>query len=512
MNNNEFIKNLQKSNHITSTENGAAAYNTTFDAVYDLFSLGGAYRQRDDEECRTLFWNAYHQNPILAIKALFWLGDCRGGAGERRFFKVCFRDFCIKRRSEAKKVLSAVPEYTRWDVLIKAAYDTPVWTAAMEVVDMQLAKDIATSHPSLLAKWLPSENASSKETKELAKAVRTALHLSAKGYRKILSRTREKVKVTEKLMSANRWNEIAFDKLPSKAGLNYAYCFKTREETAQRYAEFINSKETKVNAGTLFPYDIVHKVTKNIKHDFSYLTHQWDFTYEGDSIERETFNKFWANQKDYLEGNPCKMICVCDTSGSMQGDMSAAPINVAISLSMYCAERLGGDFHNKFITFSSEPKFIDLDTMGSDFVSRVTNIYATNLCEDTNIEATFNLLLEACKNSKPEDRPETVVVLSDMQINGMVTDREMFNEKNCSSSMEKLRKKWDAAGIKMPKLIYWNVNARKDTILESGDNVSFVSGASPSLFTAILTGKSGYNLMMEALNNERYDIIEQLLA
>lgn len=505
MEKNEFIRNLQKSNAMCETANGAAAYNTTFNKVYDLFSLGAAYRQRSDEECIALFKAAFEENPELALRTLFWIGDMRGGAGERRFFYTCFRWLCEEKPELANNLLKLVPEYTRWDILIKATHTTLAWRTVVDIIRKQLHADMRSDHPSLLAKWMPSANASSQETKELANDLRCYLRMSAKQYRKMLSHLRSKIKIVERLMSTNQWEEIEFDKIPSKAGLNYRNCFASRAETSQKYADFINSKATKVNAGTLFPYDIVKKVLDDCNYDWRAGSLLATYEYRGDEIQRQSINKYWANQKDYLNGNPCKMICVCDTSGSMQGSQAASPMNIALSLSIYCAERLGGDFRNKFITFSRHPKFIDLEDMGGDFVDRVKNIVATNICENTDLEKVFSLLFEACKNAKEEDRPETVIILSDMQI-----DRGTRNStQGICSDMELIRKEWETAGLKMPKLIYWNVNASKDTILDLSDNVSCISGSSPSLFNTILSGKTGYDLMLEAIMNKRYDAVSE---
>ena len=143
---------------------------------------------------------------------------------------------------------------------------------------------------SLLAKWLKSENASSKETKELGKLTRQALGLSHKKYRKILSALRSRINIVEKLMSEGKWEEIQYAKLPSKAGLIYRNAFARRD--AERYEEFINNKETKVNAGTLYPYDIVKKVTDKL---------DWYGNIDISDIERETLNKYWRKSKRLLK-------------------------------------------------------------------------------------------------------------------------------------------------------------------------------------------------------------------
>lgn len=345
----------------------------------------------------------------------------------------------------------------------------------------------------LIFKWLKSENCSSKESKKLGSLTRKAFNMSSREYRKMLSWGREKENIVEKLMSENKWDEISFDGIPSKAGLKYSHAFQTRDETRERYAEFINSKKTKVNAAALYPYEVVNKAIHVPGND---------------KTARNAVDKYWDNLPDYFNGASSNMLCVVDTSGSMMG----APINVAISLGMYCAEHLNGPFHNKYISFASSPQLIDIE--GVDFVDKVKRIYRTNLCDNTNLEAVFDLLLDTIveKNIPKEDIPHTICVISDMEID-MATRKyylyypweiKSWTKDSTATEMEKIRNKWAAAGVELPKLVYWNVNARHNLFLDSGDAVSFVSGASPVLFKSVLTQKSGYELMMEVLNGADY--------
>ena len=215
-------------------------------------------------------------------------------------------------------------------------------------------------------------------------------------------------------------------------------------------------------------------------------------------------NKYWANLPDYLNGAKSDILCMIDTSGSMGG----RPINVAISLGLYCAERNKGAFANHYISFASRPKLIKTD--GFDFVDKVDRIYQTNLCDNTNLEAAFNLLLNMVANgrAKAEDLPSTIVVISDMQID-YATDNYSWKDGNAAQTeMEKIKAKWARFGLKCPKLIYWNVDARGDAnIIDQGPDVSFVSGLSPVIFKSVLTGKTGKNLMLDTLNSERYKAV-----
>ena len=72
--------------------------------------------------------------------------------------------------------------------------------------------------------------------------------------------------------------------------------------------------------------------------------------------------------------------------------------------------------------------------------------------------------------------------------------------------METIRNQWEAVGIKMPKLVYWNINARHNNILDDVNNpdVTFVSGCSPIIFQSVIEGKSGQEIMLDKLNSNRY--------
>ena len=222
---NTFMNTLRDNTNFKYTEKGDITHKTSKSDVLDMFALGGSYRNREDNDVILLFKNAYEENPELALKCLFYLRDIRGGQGERRFFRVAFKWLCEKHIKSAKKNLINVSEYGRWDDLIYVAVNTPLQNNAFAIIKHQLALDVNCKTPSLLAKWLPSQNASNNETKKLGHIMAKYLGISNKQYRKTLSTLRERIKVLEKLMSSNRWDEIEFDKIPSKAGLIYKNAF-----------------------------------------------------------------------------------------------------------------------------------------------------------------------------------------------------------------------------------------------------------------------------------------------
>ena len=505
---NTFMNSLQNTYNYKRTENQALAHKSTGSAVYDMFAMGAAYRSRSDVDCILLFKNAFEEDETLALKCLFYIRDCRGGQGERRFFRVCMRWLAERHPERAAALAEYVPEYGRYDDWFKIYFGTPVEGQVIEMMKKQLSTDMfcKKNAVSLLAKWMPSENASSKETIRTAKKIRNAFGVSAKEYRQMLSKLRTKINVLEKLMSANRWDEIEFDKIPSKAGLVYKNAFARRDIIAKRYERFAKDKTTKVNASTLYPYEVVAKAMQHMGRGGWYSNYSLNI----DEVDRAMINKYWENLGEYIDPDrKNKILCMVDTSGSMVRRDAAAPINVAISLGLYCAERIGGPFKNHYISFSSRPQLIK--TEGVDFVDKVYRIYRTNLCENTNLTAAFDLLLEIAKKPgvKKEDIPSTIIVLSDMEIdqgtgNYWGSSNNRWTKETASTEMEKMRQKWASYGFKLPRLIYWNLDARNDTILDAGPNVSFVSGMSPVLFKKVLSGKNGYELMLETICSDRY--------
>lgn len=508
---NTFMNQLNNNMNFKYTENGALAHERLNSDVYTLFAMGAAYRSRSDADCILLFKNAFEEDETLALKCLFYIRDCRGGQGERRFFRVCMRWLAENHPERAAALAEYVPEYGRYDDWFKIYFGTPVEGQVIKMMKNQLSTDMfcKKNAVSLLAKWMPSENASSKETIKMAKEIRIAFGISAKEYRQMLSKLRAKINVLERLMSANRWDEIEFDKIPSKAGLVYKNAFARRDIIAKKYERFAKDKTTKVNASTLYPYEVVAKAMQHMGWGGWYSNYSLNIN----EVDRAMINKYWENLPDYLDGKDCSMMCVVDTSGSMVRSDAAAPINVAISLGLYCAERAGGPFKNHYISFSSRPQLIK--TEGVDFVDKVYRIFRTNLCENTNLEAVFDLLLATAKKPGVNawDIPKTIVVISDMEIDSgsgsyWGSNGRRWTKESASTEMETIRKKWAAAGLKMPKLVYWNVDARNNTILDAGSNVTFVSGMSPTIFKQVLTGKTGYDLMIETICADRYAVIK----
>ena len=500
---NTLLNGLKNQSNYTYTENGAITHKTTESKLLDMFAMGAAMRNRSDSDVILMFKNAYEENPEYALKCLFYIRDVRGGQGERRFFRVCMNWLAKNHQEAAERNMKYIAEYGRWDDLY-TFMDTPLAVEALEIIKKQFMLDLSCNTPSLLAKWLKSENASSKETKHLAEITRQYFGLSHREYRKALSTLRKRINVLERLMSANEWDKIEFDKIPSKAGLIYKNAFARRDIIKAKYEKFAKDETTKVNASVLNPVDIAHQIFYN---------------HRPSETERLMWDKYWANLKDYYNGREENGIAIVDVSGSMSGQ----PMDAAVSMGAYIAERGKGPFHNHFITFSDRPELVEFN--GTDLYDKFHRARCADWGGSTNIEATFDLLLNtALKNHcTQEDIPQTMYIFSDMEFNACiscgsnVTSRGwldsyyarnvMRDQGQIETLLEGIARKWKGHGYELPRVIFWNLNARQNNIPALGGRFSYVSGFSMNMVEQILSGHDGYDLMMAKLDTERYAVI-----
>ena len=497
---NTLLNSLKDNFNIGYTENGAIKRNTTKSALLDMFAMGASFRNRSENEVILLFKNAYEENPEYALKCLFWIGDCRGGAGERRFFRVCYHWLATKYPEVAQRNMKYIAEYRRWDDYY-CLLGTSLEQDMFALLKKQFVLDLSCETPSLLAKWLPSCNASSKDTIAKGNRTREAFGLTQKEYRKALSALRKRINVLERLMSAGKWDEIEFDKIPSKAGLIYKNAFARRDIIKKKYEAFAKDTNTKVNAAVLNPVDIAHQIFNS---------------YRPSETERLMWDKYWANLKDYYNGREENGIAIVDVSGSMSG----VPMEAAVSMGAYIAERGKGPFQNHFITFSGHPELVEFN--GIDIYDKFRRARQADWAMNTNIEAVFNLLLTTAlrEGVKKGEMPETLYIFSDMEFDrcmttgpvshdryGSYTSSHISSESHMETLLEGIARKWAANGFELPRVVFWNLDARHENIPAMGGRFSYVSGFSMSMVEQILGGEDGYSLMMKVLNNSRYEII-----
>jgi hypothetical protein len=343
---------------------------------------------------------------------------------------------------------------------------------------------------------MPTETASSKKTRKLARKAIENLGLSPRQYRKLISALRKYLNVTERAMSTGEWSTIDYPSVPSYAMKNYRNAFARND--AERFAAYKASLvkgETKVNASTLYPYDLVGEVRKTIRYDWSTCSYIAKY----DTIIEEQ----WKALPNYVSGDN-DFVIMADVSGSM--DCSGGrPMNTSVGLATYFAQRNTGAYHNLYMTFTNEPHFVKLRE-GATLADAVGQVMGTDVGYSTDLAKAFMHILETAiaNGLKNSDMPKALIVISDMEIDPYFRGRYSFD------FVDEMKARFAAWNYTLPKLVLWNVEARNDTFLSKSDDVVLVSGQSPSVFKNLcgaLEGKTAWEFMMEVLDDPMYDCV-----
>lgn len=474
----------------TLTENGAITHRSTLSDCLDLFATIGALRNASEEEILVRFARAYAEDRDIALKILFFARDIRGGLGERNTFRVILSYLACDNPAAVIKNIELVANYGRFDDLL-VLLGTPCESALISYIGDTLKADLealkSDANVSLLAKWLPSVNASNKESAAMAKAIARKLNLTEKEYRKILSGLRRRINIIENNLREMDYS-FKYENQPSKALLKYRKAFLRNDN--EHYKDFLSraSKDSSLmHTGTLAPYDIIAPITNRNR-----ICEE----------ERRSLDTTWNALENYAGSD--NALVVVDGSGSMYySERRSLPAAVAQSLAIYFAERNTGAFKNHFITFSSNPKLIEIK--GRDIVEKVKYCMRFDECSNTNLAKTFELILKAAlkKNLSQEDMPEKLYIISDMEFDCMCDCGDMTN-------FEYAKKLFEDNGYKLPKVIFWNVASRNNqqpvTMNEQG--VALVSGCSPVIFNMLKSDDfDPYSFMMEVVSSERYSPI-----
>lgn len=466
-----FLDNLQTStNKQARTENGALTNISTLDPLLDFFSRAGAMRGRETEAV-DLFKKAFASDKENALKCLFYLRDIRGGQGERSVFRAILDSLD---EDTLQAVVEFIPEYGRWD-------EVPVNENTIFVIDQQLNKDeanMAEGKPvSLLAKWLPSENTSSKETRKKAEKVMKLLNLKPSQYRRKVVALRKYIKLLEQQMSSKEWAAIQYDKIPSQAHRKHVKAFKRNDES--RYEKFLGDVKTgekKINASTLFTYEIYDMLTSRPSQ-----------------AELDAADALWNALPDYTNGK--NALVLADVSGSMTG----RPMSISVSLALYFAERNKGLYNGYYMTFSDIPLLQKVN--GDNIYDKFNFIEETNVGYNTNLEAAFDAILKAAVDSKAsvDELPKVLYIISDMEFDAQMSGCDETN-------FESAKRKFAEAGYELPHVVFWNVDARNEQspATKFDNQVTMISGSNQSTFRYAVEGKTPLESMMDILNSERY--------
>lgn len=478
------------------TENEMVGYKRTAHALLDMNYRLASYRTNMKSRIADDVRAAYKEDAELALKFLFYARDILQGAGERDFFREAIRTLALDGHFPAHLV-KLIPEYGRWDDVF-VLRGTPLENEMLKVVHDQFVADmenyIGKKSFSLLAKWMPSVNTSNKDTCKLGYWFAKKLGITPRQYRKTLASMRARLAVIEPQMCANKWESIKYENVPSRANALYKDAF-LRHDYERRVAFLgdVVKGEKKINAATLYPYDIVHKYTEDSG---------WSRSVKNVDI---TLEELWKKLPQYA--TPDNTLIVADGSGSMTsriGTSKVTALDVANSLAIYFAEKASGVWNNRYITFSDKPQFVQF-RRGATLRDKIVEALHHNEIASTNIEAVFELILSTARTTytKPADMPANIIIISDMEFN-QATDRAS------TPMFENMARKFNRYGYKLPKLVFWNVNSRTGVVpMQQNENgVVLVSGFSPAIVKMVLTNElDPYKALITTLNNERYAAI-----
>lgn len=492
------------------TENGAVGFRTTGHALLDLNFSVTSLRDASEKDIYDRFTKAFFEDKLTAMKWLFYARDVRGGLGERRLFRACMVPLAKEFPYYVRPVVNLIPEYGRWDDLW-CLLDTPLRDDVIEIVGKQLTSDIDGGryggNISLLAKWMPRCKTSSKQTRRYGQILRNGLKMTERDYQHTLSWLSRRLKVVEQQMSAQDWDGIDYQRVPSRANLQYNDAFLRHDEDRRRtFLAAVEKGEAKINASVLFPHDIVHR--------YSGLRNGVDSNLE----------MLWKNLPDMVQG--CgNTIVVADGSGSMMvtiGKTGVSALEVANSLAIYFAERSSGQFKDQYITFSERPQLVDLSN-GKNLLEKLRIAKNHNEVANTNVEAVFDLILATAINKHMEqsELPANILIISDMEFDSCaIKNSDPYDTygwgriESTSTLFEEISKRYTDAGYRIPRLVFWNVDSRTSTIpvRENDLGVALVSGFSPNIVKMVMSGKlDPYDCLLEAVNAERYQPVDDVL-
>ena len=529
-----IFMNALTNNEKSYTANDGTAYHTSGSPLVDLnFSVPalrqaavdfygkskhdryfyGAHRTMDAVEALRLFITSYEEDSLYTMKWLMYARHIKLGLGERDVFRMMLTKIGDLHPEMALQFIIGTElwNYGRWDDVLSIFFDTTsgiLHDGLGALIANQFRRDVIAcglgDSISLLAKWMPSNNTSSKQKRSEAVILQSLLHLSAREYRKTLSRLREHLAVVDRKASLNQWNDINYNHVPSKANLKYRNAFlKHDEERRKAYLAALEKGDgsVKINADSMFLYDIVQAYIDNNSCWRNVL-----------KPHDETLEQLWNAQevpKDYDD-----ILVIRDGSGSMgqqlSGNSSVTALSVADSIALYCAQHNKNEsFKNRFITFSNRPQMVDI-SMCETLRDKLRRLHRFDDYSNTDIEATFDLILDTAVRHHlcQEELPSACLIISDMQF-----DQATKHDDN-TTVIESCRKKFEALGYTMPRLIFWNVSVYAHNTIPvqmHPSGVVLVSGFSKSIVDMVVSREVNPEMALKAELDAKCSIVDTAL-
>ena len=424
--------------------------------------------------------------------------------------------------------------------------------AALDVLSTQLRADVATSKacaeqraamprkaaaaggeeakaeeedgedgPSLCAKWAPREGQArfKEQAKRLAlrmfpltaaerdggdaAQLHGAVQRARKKYRQLVAALNRDIATVEIRMSEGEWGAIKPHALPAaclrkkQAALLNRPATKGAQLRAEKFGTPIRDASADADRVACASAMIDHLVKGGKVHGQTVNVHTLVIDAMAAREPDLVCEAQWADVRRGFEDMPaCKLgryVALSDVSGSMRGD----PMAVAIGLGILISEVSHPAFRDRFMTFETTPRWHSLAGAAS-FHAKVQSAARAPWGGSTNFSAALELLLETCVAAQlgPEDVPEALVVISDMQFDQARGHGGWYGGGHATPEWmpeaTRINAAWQAAGYAAaPTIVFWNVRGDTHSFPATADTpgVEMVSGFSQNLLKLFMEGE-----------------------
>uniref|UniRef100_A0ACD5XGJ5 Uncharacterized protein n=1 Tax=Avena sativa TaxID=4498 RepID=A0ACD5XGJ5_AVESA len=338
----------------------------------------------------------------------------------------------------------------------------------------------------LAAKWCPSLRSSYDRSTLLCEAIARRifprdstpeyLAMPDKHYayrardrlrREVLVPLRKVLELPEVYMSAHKWDELPYARVPSLAMRQYKEAFQKHDKSGVvGFFDEVRAGLAKIPADAVLPHEIVAAALKG-DHD--------------ESAELQ-----WRHMVSNLEseGRLTNCIAMCALSSSVEKPPAAAAIALGLLL------------HK---------------VRGASLLEKLRPLAAVRAQKGANLQAVFNKILNVAVAGKldKEMMVKRVFVLSVMEFDGWVGGEAWV------SQHQAIKNKFEAEGFAVPEVVFWNVGTAKASVpvVAAQAGVALVSGYSKNLVRLFLEADGVLTpsaIMADAISGPEYDGLQVL--
>jgi hypothetical protein len=457
----------------TLTNEGATQHGHCGDNAVEFFSKAGSAFQKkqsfyaNEVDILKLFEPIFNEDQELAFKLALWVRDCRGGAGNRSGARKVLLWIAKNYPNWVELNLKWIPEVGRWDDL------RCLFATSLKKRVAAFWADAIKSNNQLAAKWADRSDV----------PIRQALGLTIGDFRRLLAKIR-KDGIVEHKMCQNAWGQIIYNHVPSVAMARYTKAFAKHDpERFVSFKEAVKKGEVTIKADVLFPHDCVRTAQNG---------------------DREIADAQFEALPNFMSQDELVMV-LSDTSGSMNTQVagSVRAIDVSQGLALYCSAKMpeASPFYKRFLGFCSEASFKDWRGMSFSQAVNSSKIF-DGAVGSTRIDTALNWILKFAKEKEIPQifMPSTLMIVSDMQFSAGGA-----HQKSDGKVIDACLKKWEEAGYKIPRILYWNLSQYAGSPEKAvSANVGLISGFSTAILKAVFSGTdfSPRAIMLRAL--EKY--------